>query len=125
MNLGPRAGLKMVEPAVGFGALKVLIDIPTTTADSEAPRFGGGRCRVSQIVRMRPGGSGRPIDYHPEFFKFALGLAPPVRTPNFPPRQAQLTAFATGDFSSDGLPLSGRDGGGDLRKRLGRGSLGS
>jgi len=75
MKAGPGAAFKVVESEVVFGALEVLFDVPAATAERQAARFGGWAVQVSQIVMIRLGGIGRPVDHEPEFFEFASGLA--------------------------------------------------
>ena len=87
MKSGPRASFKMVEPKVVFGALEILLDVPSAAAEGQALRFGGWSMQVSQIVMIRFGGIGWPVDHQPEFFEFAPGLSQRVLQPNLPPSQ--------------------------------------
>lgn len=61
--------------------------------------------QVSQIVMIRFGRIGWPIDHQPEFLKFAAGLAQRVLQPNLSPREPGRTPLTTRGSPTGGLPL--------------------
>ena len=56
--------------------------------------------QVGQIVMIRFGGVGWPIDHQPELLEFAPGLAQCVLQPNLTPREASRPALTTCRFAN-------------------------
>src|SRR5579863_2291449 len=53
MKPAPGAPFKMVQAQIVFGALEVLLDVPSGTAEAQTACFGGQRLKLSQIIMIR------------------------------------------------------------------------
>src|SRR5205814_8185366 len=105
MEASPRTTLEVIQAQVILGALEVLLDGPAGTAQLQASRFRRGPVKVSRVIMIRLGVTGRPVHHQPNPLQLAPGLAQVMLQKDFAPGQTRVPGFPCDRHPAASPPL--------------------
>src|ERR1700682_5145584 len=117
METSPGTAFKVIQAQVVLGALKVLLDMPTGTAQLQASRFGRRSVKMSQVIMIRLGVAGGPVHHQPNLFQFSPSMAQVMLQKDLVPSQAGPAGFSSRRHPRAVFPFRWGEGSSPLHQR--------